>query len=125
MLAGVVAGVAAAGLGAWMAVAGVDPGVAAAHRQLNILGLLGLSIVGAAYQFYPPAVGPWRFSTDRTARVSIAALAGGLAVQSAGLIAGWPAVTAVGEAVGAFGAALFGLLVVGLFVARGELTAGF
>jgi hypothetical protein len=104
-----------------MAVAGALPGAAAAHLRLNLLGLLGLSIVGVAYQFYPPAVGSHRLASDRTALASIAALAGGLAVRAGGLVADAPPAVAAGEALGTVGAVLFVLLVVGLLLERGEI----
>jgi hypothetical protein len=121
LLAGATAGVAAVALGLWMAVEGAVIGPARAHLRLNLLGLLGLHVVGAAYQFYPPAVGSHRLADDRTALASIGALAGGLAVQTGGLLAGRRAVVAAGEALGLAGAALFALLVVGLLLERGEL----
>ena len=67
-----------AGLGAYFAFAGSDPGLALVHRHVNVFGLLGLSIVGAVYQFYPPAVCPWPGGTDRTALVTIALVGAGL-----------------------------------------------
>jgi hypothetical protein len=84
----VVASVFAAGLGLTMAVAGVDPALGVAHYRLNLLGSLGLSIVGPGYRFYPPTVGDWPGTTDRAAVASLICPAGGLAVDAAGLIAG-------------------------------------
>jgi hypothetical protein len=118
---GGVAGVAAAALGLHMAVAGVAPGFAGAHLRLTLLGLLGLSVVGVAYQFYPPAVGSRPGAADRTAAASLALLAAGVAVPAAGLVGGWPAALVGGHLLGAAGAALFGYLVVGLLVERGDL----
>jgi len=118
---GGVAGVAAAALGLHMAVAVARPRFAAAHLRLTLLGLLGLSVVGVAYQFYPPAVGSRPGADDRTAAASLALLAAGVAVPAAGLVGGLPAAVAGGHLLGAAGAALFGYLVVGLLVERGDL----
>ncbi len=121
VLAGAVAGVAATGLALWMAVDGVVGGLARAHLRLNLLGLLGLSVVGVAYQFYPPSVGSGRLANDQTALASILALAAGLGVQAVGLVADRPLLAAIGAGVGAVGATLFAVLVVGLLRERGQI----
>jgi hypothetical protein len=59
-----------------------------AHFRLNLLGSPGLTILGAPYQFYPPAVGQFRGGSDRTAFAPLGLLAGGLAVQVPGLALG-------------------------------------
>lgn len=87
---GVLAGVAAVAVGVSFTRWGVDPTLVVVHRRLNLVGLLGLSILGVAFQFYPPAVGGYRLSTDRTAGVALAAVASGLVLEVAGLV-GWPA----------------------------------
>lgn len=85
-LAGVVAGVAAVGLGVQFAAAGYDPGLVVAHRRLNLFGFLGLSILGIGYQFYPPAVGTWPGAGDRAALGTLAAVAIGTALAAIGAL---------------------------------------
>ncbi len=70
-------------LGVHFAVVGLDPALTTVHRRVNVYGLLGLSIVGAVYQFYPPGVCPWPGGNDRTALGTIALVAAGLLVVAA------------------------------------------
>ncbi len=53
------------------------------HARLNVLGFLGLTIIGVAYQFYPPNVGSFLGANDETALASIALIASGLVVETA------------------------------------------
>jgi hypothetical protein len=114
---GVVGGVVGAAAGASMAVGVPDASLTLAHLRSNLLGFLGLTIVGMAYQFYPPAVGTLPWSSDRAAALSLVALAGGLAVQVVGLL-GASRVVPVGEVVAAAGAVLYVSLLVGTFRSR-------
>ncbi|MFB6107675.1 MAG: hypothetical protein ABEJ82_02395 [Haloplanus sp.] len=118
----VLVAVAAGGLGVLLglsfAVAGPTPRLVAAHRALNLLGLLGLSVVGVSYQFYPPTVGGRWWTTDRTARASVVLLAGGLALAVAGLVAGVDAVVALGRLATLAGAVAYASLLGAAFVAR-------
>lgn len=96
ILAGVVAGALAAAVGLSFAFGGYSADLLAVHRRLTLVGFLGLSIVGFAYQFYPPRMGSFRGASDRGAMVTIALLAGGLATECAGLLADLPAVRTAG-----------------------------
>lgn len=121
---GAVAGVAAVALGLHMAFgAGPRPGLAAAHYRLNLLGFLGLTIVGVAFQFYPPAVGDFTGAGDRTGLAAIALLAGGLAVDAAATVAGATTLSAAGRAAALLGGLLYAWLIVGLFLLH-ERTGG-
>lgn len=82
-------------VGAHMAFDGFDAGLAAAHWRLNVYGLLGLSIVGAVYQFYPPAICPRFGGSDRGALLTIALVGAGL-----GLVAGTSVLGIGGRPVG-------------------------
>ncbi|WP_225335572.1 hypothetical protein [Halomicrobium urmianum] len=115
VLAGAGTGVLAALLGVSFAVAGVDPALAAAHYRLNVLGLLGLSIVGVSYQFYPPAVGRFRGAGDRTALAAIGLVAAGLLVEVAGLTTAVGLAAVAGRALALAGAAVHLYLLAGLF----------
>lgn len=115
---GVAFGVGGVGLGLWFAVAGVAPNLVATHYRLNLLGFLGLTVVGVTYQFYPPSVGQFPGATDRTALTTVVALAGGLALDVAGLVAGRPGLTTAGRTLGLAGALGYASLVVGVFVQR-------
>ncbi|MFB6154517.1 MAG: hypothetical protein ABEJ22_01395 [Haloferacaceae archaeon] len=116
--AGVTSGVLAVLVGLHFAFSGITPPLVVAHRRLNVLGLLGLSVVGTTYQFYPPTVGNVPGADDRTALASLALLAGGLWVEAGGLAAGVARVPTVGRAVSLAGACLFAYLVFGAFSAR-------
>lgn len=83
-LLGVCFGVLGVGLGLSFAVGGFGPALVASHLRVNLFGLLGLSVVGVIYQFYPPAVGRWPATSDRTALATLAVLAGGLALAALG-----------------------------------------
>ncbi|WP_152040658.1 hypothetical protein [Salinigranum salinum] len=88
---GVVSGVAGVLVGLSFALLSLDPTLAVVHRRLNLVGLLGLAIVGVSFQFYPPAVGRSRLASDRSAAAAIALLACGLVVEVVGLLVavGW------------------------------------
>jgi len=117
-LAGVAAGVLGVGLGVLMAVQSVSRPLAIAHYRLNVLGFLGLTIVGVTYQFYPPTVGRFPGAGDRLALGSMALLGGGLGVEVAGALASFPTVTVVGRAVSLVGGLAYAYLVLGVFVQR-------
>lgn len=117
VLLGVLAGVSAVALGLTFAFGEVGAWAPTAHFRLNVLGFLGLTIVGVAYQFYPPAVGTFPGAGDRTALASIGLLGGGLAVQVVGMA--WrPWLATAGEVLTLAGALAYGTLLVGLFYQR-------
>jgi hypothetical protein len=118
VLAGAASGVVAVGLGVWFAVAHASPALVAAHLHLNLLGFLGLTIVGVAYQFYPPAVGALPGASDRAALGSIGGLTTGLGLQVVGLVTGVALVTTVGSALSLGGALLYAYLLVAVFAAQ-------
>lgn len=117
-LAGVTAGVVGALLGLHFAFVALTTGLASAHYRLMTVGLLGLSIVGTAYQFYPPAVGTLPGAGDRTALASIGLVAAGLAVEVVGLVVAVEVAVVAGRLVGLAGAALYAYLLVGIFLGR-------
>lgn len=117
-LFGVLAGAVAVGVGVWFAVAGLDPALAVVHRRLNLLGFLGLTVVGLTFQFYPPAVGSLPGSSDRGAAAMLGLLAGGLAVEVVGLAVGLGAVTVAGRLLGLVGAGWYAVVLLSLFRAR-------
>ena len=117
-LAGVVMGVVGVALGAHFAFAGGSPGWSIAHYRLNLLGFLGLTIVGVAYQFYPPAVGTFPGANDRTALASMGCLAAGLGVEVYGALAGFDVATVIGRFLALIGASLYTYLLLGLFRER-------
>jgi hypothetical protein len=114
-LFGVLAGTVAVTVGAWFAVAGLDPTFVAVHRRLNLLGFLGLTVVGLTVQFYPPAVGSLPGSSDRGAGVILGLLAGGLAVEVVGLAAGLGGVVAGGRLLALAGAGWYAVVLLSLF----------
>jgi hypothetical protein len=118
VLAGAVAGVAAVSLGLVFAFDAPASDLVLVHARLNLLGFLGLTIVGVSYQFYPPTVGTFRGASDRTALAAILLIAGGLAVELGGaLVDISPAVTG-GQALALVGALAHAYLLGGLFRER-------
>lgn len=118
VLAGMIAGVFGVGLGLWLAVDGVSGVVYDAHVRLNLLGFLGLTIVGVAYQFYPPSASVYPGGTDRTAAISIGAFGSGLAVELVGLAATSGTLEAIGHFLALVGAVVYLYLLVGVFASR-------
>ncbi|MGB9954261.1 hypothetical protein ACOZ4F_17885 [Haloarcula marismortui] len=118
VLLAVVAGVVGIGLGLTVAVTGRSPALVTAHYRAMLAGFLGLTVVGAAFQFYPPAVGVWPCADDRTALLSIALLGSGLGIQLLGLVGriGW--MRPVGTAAGGLGTLLYTYLLVAAFARR-------
>lgn len=118
VLAGVIAGVAGVAIGVHLAFAGLDATLIEAHWRLNALGFLGLTIVGVAYCFYPPAIGSFPGANDRTALASIGAIATGLALDTGGLIAGIETAGVAGRLLVVVGVLTVAYLVFGLFWER-------
>ena len=120
VLAAVLSGLAGVAIGVGFALGYVAPTAdhVLAHFRLNVLGLLGLSIAGVVYQFYPPAVGILPHSGDRTALASIVALAGGLWVEAAGRLAGHDGAATAGLVLGLTGALAFAYVVASALRAR-------
>lgn len=119
VLAGALAGALGVLLGLSFAFDGLTAGRIAAHFRLNVLGFLGLTIVGVSYQFYPPAVGTFPGASNRTAAASIALLGGGLLVEVVGLLADLPTVGA-GQVLALLGALTYAYLLFGLFFVDGR-----
>lgn len=99
-LCGVAAGLLGVGLGLQFALVGFDAELAVVHFRLNVFGLLGLSIVGVLYQFYPPAVSAWPGAGDRLALASIGVYALGLGLWALGAVVGEALVPVGGLTVG-------------------------
>lgn len=118
--AGAVAGSLGVALGLHTALVGFEPGWLAAHRRLNLLGFLGLTVVGVALTLYPPSAGRFGGAGDRTAWLAIGAIAGGLALEVPGHLAGVEPAVVAGRALALVGAVAFAWLLLGLFVQRSE-----
>ncbi|MDS0477500.1 hypothetical protein [Natrinema sp. 1APR25-10V2] len=89
-----------------------------AHYRLAVGGFVGLTIVGVSYRFYPPAVASRRGIGDRTARLSVAALVAGLAVEVAGLLVSAPQAVTIGRWLSVLGAALYAAVCWTIFLER-------
>lgn len=117
VLAGVGAGVLAVAIGLLFAFDGVSAARISAHARLNLLGLLGLTIVGVTYQFYPPGVSSVPLVDDRTAFLALGLLGGGVLVEASAILAGLTPLITLGRALAAGGAVVH-LLVVSSVIAE-------
>ncbi|WP_458189060.1 hypothetical protein [Haladaptatus sp. NG-WS-4] len=124
VVVGSLAGAVAVALGLSFAFGGASAGLLSAHRQLNLLGFLGLTIVGLAFQFYPPTAGTFPGASRQSAALVVATLAGGLAVEVVGLAIGAGAVVTVGIAVSGLGALGYAYLLTRLLVGIGARRSG-
>jgi hypothetical protein len=118
VLAGVSAGVLGVLVGLHFAFAGSGFELIEAHFRLNVLGFLGLTIVGATYQFYPPTVGTFLGASNRTALASVALVGLGLLAELGGALAELDALLLAGRASALAGTLLFAGLVLGVFAER-------
>ncbi|WP_254544945.1 hypothetical protein [Halomarina pelagica] len=118
VLAGAGSGVFGVALGLSFAFGHSTSSLVLTHFRLNVLGFLGLTIIGVAYQFYPPAVGALRGASDRTALGSIGSLTGGLLLQVVGLIGQLASILQVGEVLTFIGAMMYAYVIVAVFHAR-------
>lgn len=118
VLAGAGAGVLAAVIGLLFAVDGVTAARTSAHARLNLLGLLGLTIVGISYQFYPPGVSSWSPVDDQTAVLALGLLGVGLLTEVSGTLGGLNVVTTLGQVVAAGGAVVHLLIVASVIAER-------
>ena len=118
VLVAVVVGVVGVGFGLTIALTGREPALVSAHYRSMLAGFLGLTVVGAAFQFYPPAVGVWPHTDDRTALVSVGLLGSGLGMQILGLVGRISRATAVGTAAGVLGGLLYTYLLLAAFARR-------
>lgn len=117
VMGGVIAGTAGIAMGLWFAFHGVAAGLVDLHFRLNLLGFLGLTIIGIAYQFYPPSVGTFWGASDRTAFASIATILAGLGIEAGGTLLFAPLETG-GRLLTLLGTLLYAGLLVGLFRER-------
>lgn len=120
VLGGALAGVAGVSLGLLFAVDGLTLARVGAHTRLNVLGFLGLTIVGVSYQFYPPAVATFRGGGDRTALLAMVLLGTGLFVEVSGTLLEMSLLPTIGQAGVLLGATIHLVLLGGLFRQRGR-----
>ncbi|EMA46030.1 hypothetical protein [Halococcus saccharolyticus] len=118
VLTGVASGVLAIILGLSFALGHLTPSLALAHFRLNVLGFLGLTIVGVAYQFYPPAIGTFRGASNHAALLSIGCLAGGLLIQVVGLVVPLRLLILTGELLTLIGTVVYVYQIIAVFHAR-------
>ncbi len=111
-------GVFAAGLGAGMVLDSVGFEWALVHLRVNLLGFLGLTIIGVAYQFYPPSIGTAPFVGDRAALGSIVGIALGLVAQVLGVWSGLPPIELAGMASCVLATGIYGYVIGAVFRAR-------
>lgn len=118
VLAGMASGVAGVVLGLSFAVHSVSVTLTTLHLRFNLLGFLGLTIIGVAYQFYPPAVGEFPGSTDRTALISIVGITLGLFFHAVAVFGGIESLLTIGSLLTLGGSILYAYLISSAFVAN-------
>lgn len=118
VLAGALAGLAVVAFGLYFALVGTNPDLIVAHYRLALLGFLGLTIVGVAFQFYPPSVAQFPGGGDRLATATLGGLVGGLLLEVGGLLAGRALPVIGGRSLALGGAVGYAYLLLGLFVQR-------
>lgn len=111
-------GIFAALLGAGMVLESVGATWAVVHLRVNLLGFLGLTIIGVAYQFYPPSIGTAPFVGDRAALGSIVGITLGLVAQAVGVWGGLPPVELAGMASCVLGTGIYGYVIGSVFWER-------
>jgi len=116
-LLGVLLGLGGVALGLWFAIGGIDGALVRPHLRLNVFGLLGLSVLGVIFQFYPPAVSAWPGDGDRLAMASIELVAVGV-VLTVVAVPGPDLLAALGGALVALGGAVAAYLLVGTIWSR-------
>ncbi|WP_418280237.1 hypothetical protein [Halorubrum sp. DTA98] len=128
VIAGVAFGIVGVALGVFFAFAGGSLSLVETHLRVNLLGFLGLLIVGVSFQFNPPSVGVFPGSSDRLATLVVLAIVAGLAIETlASLAIASPSSTVTGSAASVrtvghwlalVGAVGYGYLVASTFAAR-------
>lgn len=120
VLAGATFGVVGVALGVHFATGGAPAGLIGTHLRLNLLGFLGLVIVGVSFQFYPPSVGTFPGSSDHLAAASMVAIAAGLVVETVAALtsAAPPGTTMAGHGLALVGSLGYGYSIVSTFTAR-------
>lgn len=118
VLAGVAAGVLGVSVGLYFAFASVSTVLVETHLRLNVLGFLGLTILGATYQFYPPTVGTFPGASNRTALASVVLVGVGLLAELGGALGGSGLGVVTGRASALVGTLLFAGLILGIFAER-------
>ncbi|WP_135363801.1 hypothetical protein [Halosimplex halophilum] len=111
-------GVLAVALGLSFAFGPVAPALVAAHYRLNLLGFLGLSIVGVTFQFYPPTVGRFPGAGDALARAAMGLIAIGLVLEVLAAVGPVALLSTAGRAFALVGVLVYAYLVLGVFVQR-------
>lgn len=109
-LAALAAGVVGVALGVATATGSLSVGGRAAHRTLNVLGLVGL-VVGGTMPYFAATVGRSRMARHASARrlwAAVAWQAAAVAAAATGLGSGWDAVGAAG--LGAYAVGITGVL---------------
>lgn len=112
----VVSGLLGVSLGLSFAFGGLSAATAELHLRLNLLGFLGLTIVGLAYQFYPPRVGVLPGSTNEAALLSMGGIATGLLAHLVAVVLALPAIVSFGYVVSLAGSVVYGYLLVSAFL---------
>ncbi|WP_225935264.1 hypothetical protein [Halobaculum roseum] len=120
VLVGVICGIAGVSLGLSFAFGTVSSELITAHLQLNLLGFLGLCIIGFAMQFFPPTAGRFKGATETTVWLVIAALLGGLVFIVVGTLSEVTILATTGDVLALTGAVVYGYLVIRLMNAVGS-----
>lgn len=118
VVVGSLAGLLGMGLGLWFIMGSITASSVMAHIRLNLMGFIGLTIIGVVYQFYPPTAATLPGSTNRTAGGSIGAICSGIVLEVSGLLAGSELLVVIGQFILFIGIIIFAYLVGGVLYTR-------
>lgn len=119
IVVGVASGVGGVLLGLSFAFGAATGSLTTLHLRLNVLGFLGLVIVGLAYHFYPPSIGELPGSSDRTAFASILGVWLGLSAHTVAVFGGLQRLDTAGTVLTLAGATVYAYLLASAFLSRG------
>ncbi len=92
----------------------LTPTLVTIHYRLNLVGFLGLSIIGVTYRFYPPTIGNFFAAKKSTAIASVSLITIGLYMELFGVFQRLSILTKIGQIIVLTGCIIYAYLILGL-----------